>query len=131
MDCRDEKLETYIANMKGDVMSERLLAYKKATRRLDSLQNEYDECVELMKPSKKKKKSDRDLDSILDELTTIESSFDDGSLDMKDMITNFMRCKMLLSNLELETSNIKNKIMKVGMHNGEIVIEKLKLEELL
>lgn len=136
----DENLEKFIKKIKeSNNSSNKLFNYKKATARLDELKNEYNNLCLAIKSDKKtivKKHSNKEnkklnTEKIIKELNEINSQMDDERSNLASMIDNYIRYKLLLDDLEIESENIKNEIFKVEQNKSKIIIHKLDLDEML
>jgi hypothetical protein len=130
---KDDKLEILISKIKNSNNNHnKLLNYKKAATRINELKIEYNELCNLLTNNKKKKKSNNkmSINDIMDELKNIDSLIENSN-DMREIIDNFVRYKMLLNNLNTETDRIKNEIMKVEENNDKIMIHKLDSDDIL
>lgn len=137
---KDETLEHCIQKIKESNNSKTKLAnYKKATKRLDELQSEYNKLSEVLKkPSGKKsdktKKSDKkktassnsiSIEKITSELDKILEEIDGEKSDMFELINSYVQYKLLLGDLNTEADKISNEINQVVMHKNKITITKL------
>lgn len=125
----DAKLDAYISTMKeSEKITEKMSAYKKATRRLHVLQDEHVElCNTLKKPKKSKKDTSNkvSIDDLLEELADIDSAMNDDTECMKTLIEKYIQHKALLNTLEIEADNMRNEIMKVEESGKRITVQKL------
>jgi len=134
MNCEinDAKLDGYISIIKNsDKTTEKISAYKKANRRLNTLQDEHVELCNMLKKPKKVKKDIQNkltIDEILVELTNIDASMNDDC--MRDLIEKYVQYKMLLDKLEIETNNVRNEITKVEENGKKIIVQKMNIDDI-
>lgn len=136
MNCEinDAKLDNYISIIKdSDKTTEKINAYKKANRRLHTLQDEHDELCNMLKKPKKMKKDVSDkmnIDEILVELTNIDAIMNSDSNCMKELIGKYVQYKILLDKLEIETNNIRNEITKVEEKGKKISVQRMNIDDI-
>ena len=142
----DNKLELYISKIKtGTNSNNKVLNYKRATERLRELKLEYNKLCDVLKEgtdddatkkkSSKKNTTDDDkskisIEKIITELNQLNNELDNGSNNMQELVDKYVQYKLLLSDLDLESEQIKNQIMKVEENKNKITIHKLELTEL-
>jgi hypothetical protein len=136
-DIKDQKLEKYISIIKNNESSsgDKLKAYKKASQRINFLEEEYEELSNnlLKKPKKSSKKSEtNDIDKILKELKELDNILNENieKTSMLDIINNYAQYKVVLEKLETETNNIKNEIMKIEEKKNKITIQKINIDDI-
>ena len=156
----DSKLELYISKIKtGTNSNNKVLNYKRATARLTELKSEYNKLCSVLKNKEtnktdtndddlspeikstkkkviKKAKPDEDkpkinIDNVISELNRINTELDNGSTNMQELIDKYVQYKLLLSDLDLESEQIKNEILKVEGNKNKITVHKLDLTDLL
>jgi hypothetical protein len=136
MNCEinDAKLDSYISIIKdSDKITEKVSAYKKANRRLHTLQDEHVELCNMLKKPKKIKKeiqNEMNIDEILVELTNIDVMMNNNSDCMKELIEKYVQYKILLDKLEIETGNMRNEIMKVEEKSKKITVQKMSIDDI-
>jgi len=125
----DQKLNEYMSQMSdSDDIQVRVTAHRKAKRRLDNLQSEYDELCDLIKQSPKKKKKDIDLQTLVEELNQLDNTLSDETIDIREMIEKMMQYKNFLDNYDQLVASLKNEIVKV---KTDFTSEKINLNDLL
>jgi len=128
---KDDKLELYITKIKtSNNNHNKVLNYKRASNRINELKIEYNKFCEMLKPKKKCKKNTSivhniSIDQIMTELNNIDLVIDQGTSSMRELIDNYIRYKLLLSELELESEQIKNEIFEIKENKNKIIMNKL------
>jgi len=134
MNCEinDAKLDSYISIIKdSEKTTEKVSAYKKANRRLHTLQDEHNElCNMLKKPKKTKTQNEMNIDEILEGLIDIDAKMNNDSDCMKELIEKYVQYKLLLDKLEVETNNVRNDIMKVEEKSKKITVQKMSIDDI-
>ena len=149
MDIVDDKLDTYITNIKDSELSESdiLLNYKKATKRISILKTKYNKINELNKPkpkSKSKKKTESDSDSESDsesddmpieelvaKLDRIKSDLESESSDLSSILNLYVEYHKLISSLESKHTELQNQFYKIDTNKSDIIINKIDLDHIL
>ena len=136
----DKILEKHITKLKESKNSNnKLIHYKKAVKRLDELESDYNSLSKaLEKPlakksttSSKTNKSNRSTDNVVsiekitNELSKILDDIETNKADMSHVINNYVQYKLLLEDLDSETSKMKNEIHKIGLNKNKITISRL------
>ena len=147
MDIVDDKLDTYITNIKDSELSESdiLLNYKKATKRISILKTKYNKISELNKPkskSKSKKKTESDSDSesesddmpieeLVAKLDRIKSDLESESSDLSSILNLYVEYHKLISSLESKHTELQNQFYKIDTNKADIIINKIDLDHIL
>ena len=116
---QDNKVEIYLSNIKNNTISEKIINYKKATKRLSILKSEYDELCKIFKKKSKKNNKKCDIDSLVDKLTKINDQLSDDKIDMIDLIKKFNIQKNLLDNFKENLDDIKNELFQIKESDGK------------
>ena len=140
----DSKLDTYVSKIKtGTNSNNKVINYKRAITRLAELKTEYNNLCRVLKQKSNSDSDDGDkknknvpndkinIDNIVVELNSINNDLDKGSDNIKELIDKYIQYKLLLSELDIGTEQIKNEIIKVEENKNKITIHKLSLEDLV
>ena len=132
---RDNKMENYLSNIKNNNITNKLANYKKATKRLEELNSQYQHLCQLLQQnpntkasksvSKSKSKNKSSLQDIIVELDELENQLDQSQPDMVNVIQIYLDKKKLLDNLASEIGNDKNELYQVNNKCNKIEIAKL------
>ena len=141
----DDILEKHLTKLKESNNSKnKLLHYKKAVKRLDELESEYNSLSKaLEKPPAKKSTSSKtkirqkydntpiSIEKIIKELSKIMDEIETNKDDMSQVINSYIQYKLLLDDLDTETSKMKNEIASIGLNKNKITITKLDPDNIL
>ena len=133
MNITDEKLDTYISNIKNpdSTETEILLNYKKATKRIDGLKSKYNKISD-----KSKSKSDSDSNSnsddmplteLIAELDRIKSDLESNS-DLTSILNLYIEYRKLIDILSSKHTELQNQFYKIDGSKADISISKINLE---
>jgi len=129
----DTKLDSYLASIyDSDDIHQKIVSYKKATRRINTLKSEYIELCNLLNNhnvKKKKKVTELSINDIIEKINEIEESINKNEVaDIRESIENFIEYKKLLDQFDSYTENLKNTVFKV---NNDCTFEKIELNDLI
>lgn len=140
MNITDEKLDTYISNIKNSELpnTEILLNYKKATKRINVLKTKYNKVNELNKPKSKKKSMDSDsedddipIEDLVVNLDRIKTKLESESIDIGSVLTLYTEYHKLIALLQLRYDELQNSFHKIDTTKSDIVINKINLDNIL
>lgn len=140
MNITDEKLDTYISNIKNSELpnTEILLNYKKATKRINVLKTKYNKINELNKPKSKKKSIDSDsedddipIEDLVADLNRIKTELESESIDIGSVLTLYAEYHKLITVLQLRYDELQNSFHKIDTNKSDIVINKINLDNIL
>ena len=135
----DEDLDTYIDKIQTCNKTQNKLAYyKKATKRLNKLKNEYESMVEnLRTDSTPSTDSGEDstitIESIvseLDKITEVNTSDDINFADISETIDYYKKYKKLVNKLTEEISDVKNTLYSVNVEEEDFLLTKINMDSL-
>lgn len=139
----DEKLDTYITNIKNTELSntEILDNYKKATKRIGILKVKYNKINEINKPKSKKSKKKQSSDSeseeeiligeLVEKLDKIKADLESESNDLNTMVDLYSEYHKLVIQLESQYNELQNLFYKIDTNkSNEITITKIDLENI-
>lgn len=144
MNISDEKLDSYISNIKNSELgdTEILLNYKKATKRINILKTKYNKISDSNKSKtipKKKTNSDSDasdeddipIEDLVADLDRIKTELESESVDLSSILNLYLEYHRLIEILQLKYAELQNSFHKIDTNKSDIVINKINLDHVL
>lgn len=125
----DHILDKYLTKLnKSKNSNNKLLYYKKATKRLDELKKEYQTLQEIIQQKPSESESDLSIEKIQGQLNKINESIEEDE-DLVDLIQDYIKYKSLLDDLDSKTSQFHNEIYQVDLE--ELSIEPISMDDIV
>lgn len=125
----DHILDKYLTKLnKSKNSNNKLLYYKKATKRLDELKKEYQTLQEIIQQKPSESESDLSIEKIQSQLNKINESIEEDE-NLVDLIQDYIKYKSLLDDLDSKTSQFHNEIYQVDLE--ELSIEPISMDDIV
>lgn len=129
---QDELLDNlFLEIKKSKNVQKTIKLHQKANQRLNELKESYIDFTNKLTGEVETPIEKSDMTEILDAISEIHNSLDSETVDLSMEIEKYIKLNSLVNQLELESTNIKNKLLRVEKNQNKYVLKRLNLDEII